>query len=257
MPREFMDDLEGEVANEKFHKCALGQDIFSADLNREDALLTNIREHRVRRVADDLGGFVGGEGIGKVSKPCFNVVFECFLALVRDGNVALGYGKHLDHINLYSKGECKMKKYVSQATKRLGTIALSFGVVLFVGIMLAFVKMTVVSIAMIALGGMFGILFLSCFLADKSRVLIIDPEKIIFPRGADKNGKTVLQKTIVKFCDIGSVDTKLYKGDGLVSEDTSFHTINLKDGTKITVTLYAYGKEAEKEILGAMKQSMN
>jgi len=41
MPHRFMDDLEGEVADEKLHKCALGYDIFSADLNGEYPLLLN------------------------------------------------------------------------------------------------------------------------------------------------------------------------------------------------------------------------
>lgn len=136
----------------------------------------------------------------------------------------------------------------------LGIIALLCGVALLVGIILAFVNTSMASIVMIALGGVFGILFLICFLAEKSRALIIDTEKIIFPRGADKNGKMVFQKTTVKLCDINSVDTKLYKGDGIISKDTSFHTINLKDGTTITVTLYAYGKEAENEILETIKR---
>ena len=42
MPRGLMDDLEGEVADEKFHKRTLGHDILSADLDGEDALLANI-----------------------------------------------------------------------------------------------------------------------------------------------------------------------------------------------------------------------
>ena len=147
-----------------------------------------------------------------------------------------------------------MKKYFSRATMCLGIIALLCGVALLVGSILAFVNTSMSSIVMIALGGVFGILFLICFLAEKSRALIIDTEKIIFPRGADKNGKIVFQKTTVKLCDINSVDTKLYKGDGIISKDTSFHTINLKDGTKITVTLYAYGKESENEILETIKR---
>ena len=147
-----------------------------------------------------------------------------------------------------------MKKYFSRATMCLGIIALLCGVALLVGSILAFVNTSMASIVMIALGGVFGILFLICFLAEKSRALIIDTEKIIFPRGADKNGKIVFQKTTVKLCDINSVDTKLYKGDGIISKDTSFHTINLKDGTTITVTLYAYGKEAENEILETIKR---
>ena len=42
MPCGFMDDLEGEVVDEELYECALGEDIFSADLYCEDALLTNI-----------------------------------------------------------------------------------------------------------------------------------------------------------------------------------------------------------------------
>ena len=41
MPRGFMDDLEGKIIDEKFYKCALGEDILSADPDCEDALLTD------------------------------------------------------------------------------------------------------------------------------------------------------------------------------------------------------------------------
>jgi hypothetical protein len=37
-----MDDLEGEVIDEELYECGLGEDIFSADLDCEDALLPNI-----------------------------------------------------------------------------------------------------------------------------------------------------------------------------------------------------------------------
>ena len=43
MPRGFMDDLEGEVVDEKVHEGGLGKDILSADLDGEDAFLLNIR----------------------------------------------------------------------------------------------------------------------------------------------------------------------------------------------------------------------
>ena len=42
MPRGFMDDLEGDVIGEEVHEGGFWEDIFSADLNREDALLPNI-----------------------------------------------------------------------------------------------------------------------------------------------------------------------------------------------------------------------
>jgi len=47
IPCRLMDNLEGEVADEKVHKSTLWHDILSADLYCEDTLLTNIREHRV------------------------------------------------------------------------------------------------------------------------------------------------------------------------------------------------------------------
>ena len=42
VPRRLMDNLEGEVGGEKVHEGGLWEDIFSADLYCEDALLTNI-----------------------------------------------------------------------------------------------------------------------------------------------------------------------------------------------------------------------
>ena len=42
MPRGFMDDLEGEVIGEEVHEGGFWEDIFSADLYCEDALLPNI-----------------------------------------------------------------------------------------------------------------------------------------------------------------------------------------------------------------------
>ena len=42
MPRRLMDNLECKVADEKLHEGGLWEDIFSADLDGEDALLTNI-----------------------------------------------------------------------------------------------------------------------------------------------------------------------------------------------------------------------
>ena len=42
MPCRLMDDLEGEVIGEEVHEGGLWEDILSADLNCEDALLTNI-----------------------------------------------------------------------------------------------------------------------------------------------------------------------------------------------------------------------
>ena len=100
MPRRLMDDLKGEVIDEKVHKSTLGYDIFSADLNGEDSLLLNIGQYCAFGVAHNVGCLICGECIGKVPKPRFNVVSECFLALVRNGDVALGYSHGIHRMML-------------------------------------------------------------------------------------------------------------------------------------------------------------
>ena len=102
-------------------------------------------------------------------------------------------------------------------------------------------------------GGMFSLLFIVCYFADRSRTLRIDSNTVIFPRGANVNGKTVFKKMVVKIDEISSNESKLIEGDGLFAYDCYFHTLKLKDGTEITTTLYSYGKVAEKEILEFIK----
>ena len=152
-----------------------------------------------------------------------------------------------------------MKKYTSQATKWFMIVSLICGVVLLTGIILAFADIGNIGlpIGLIMMGGLLGILFFSCFLAEKSRALIINADQITFPRGAEINGKTVFQKTTIQTTQIRSVETKFYPGDGVIAKDTDFYTLRLKDGTSVTFTLYAYGKEAEKEILETIKSSIS
>ena len=138
-------------------------------------------------------------------------------------------------------------------------VSLICGVVLLTGIILAFAGIGNIGlpIGLIMMGGLLGILFFSCFLAEKSRALIINADQITFPRGAEINGKTVFQKTTIQTTQIRSVETKFYPGDGVIAKDTDFYTLRLKDGTSVTFTLYAYGKEAEKEILETIKSSIS
>ncbi|MBP3299903.1 MAG: hypothetical protein J6M34_00170 [Clostridia bacterium] len=151
-----------------------------------------------------------------------------------------------------------MKKYSPRSTRWL-MIATLIGVsVLLTGIILLFINAQDLSLTVSAItaGGFMSILFFTCFLASKSRILIISEEEIIFPQGADINGKTVLQKTVVKTSEIHSIKSRFFKGDNLISGDCFFHTLKLKNGTQITVTLFDYGKTAEQEIIEAIKKSI-
>ena len=130
--------------------------------------------------------------------------------------------------------------------------------VLLIGIALIIVHHSNVGlqIGLTVLGGFLTLLFLCCFLAEKSRWLTIEPNQIVLPRGVDHNSKIILKRTVVKVCDIVSVKSVLHTGDGLISKDTYFHTLTLKDGKKLTFTLYAYGKDAEKEIIETLKDGI-
>lgn len=149
-----------------------------------------------------------------------------------------------------------MKKYSSQATKWLMIVTLICGALLLTGIIFAFTEAanTGLPVVLILMGGLLGVVFFSCFLAEKSRSLIIYADRIVFPRGTEINGKPVFQKTIVKTSEILSVEINSVKGDGLISKDTIFYTLRLTDGKKVTVTLYSYGKEAEKDIIETIKR---
>lgn len=149
-----------------------------------------------------------------------------------------------------------MKKYTSSATEWLKVITLIGCAVLLAGIILAFMGVTNIGlpIGLIMMGGLLGILFFVSFLSEQSRYLIIDANRVVFPRGAEINGKTSFQKTVVKTSEIRSVEIRSFKGDGLIAQNTNFYTLRLTDGRTITVTLYHYGKAAEKEIFEAIKR---
>ena len=149
-----------------------------------------------------------------------------------------------------------MKRYSSRAVKFLAIISLACGAVFLTGIVLLLLKIENIglSIGLTVGSGLLGILFLSCFVAEKSRYITIDDKKIVLPRGANINEKISFSRTIINTNEIRSIKSELHKGDGIIAADTLFHTLTLKDGTRIKFTLYAYGKDAENEILETIKR---
>ena len=149
-----------------------------------------------------------------------------------------------------------MKTYISRETKWLAILATVSVAVLVAGIIciLAHSSNVGLQIGLTTLGCLMSTLFLSCFFAEKSRYLTIDDEKIVLPRGANINEKTSFNRTIINTNKIRSIKSELHKGDRIIAKDTLFHTLTLNDGTRIKFTLYAYGKDAEDEILAAIKK---
>ena len=107
MPQGFVDDFEGEICDEELYECALGNNILSADLDSEEVLLLNIRDHRVSGVAHNLTCLICRDGVRKVFQALFHVRFELVLALVRDRDITLHHvnGIHrvviVDHYRLF------------------------------------------------------------------------------------------------------------------------------------------------------------
>lgn len=151
-----------------------------------------------------------------------------------------------------------MKKYTSRATKWLAIFSIINVVMLLTGIILIVANYSNVgaTVGLTMGGGLMSVLLVTCFFAEKSHWLTINDDEIVLPRGADINGKTIFKRTYIKLKDIASVESKFYKGDKIISGDCFFHTLKLKDGTKITFTLFAYGKDGEKEILETIKKSI-
>ena len=89
MPRRLMDDLKGEVIDEKFHEGALWHDILSVYPDSEDALLLNICEYCAFGVAHNVSRFIRSERVGKVSEPLLNMVSECISAFVSHLDIAV------------------------------------------------------------------------------------------------------------------------------------------------------------------------
>ncbi len=151
-----------------------------------------------------------------------------------------------------------MKRYISCATKWLAILTFVSVAIFALGIVFIVANAPNVGlpIGLTLSGALMSILFLACYLADRNRALVIDADRISLPRGAEKNGKMVFQRTVIRLDEIRSVESKFHKGDGIISGDCFFHKLKLKDGTEVTVTLYAYGKECEKEILETIRKSI-
>lgn len=92
MPRGFVDDPEGDVADEKVNDSGFGDDILAADADGIDVLLLNVGQHHAAAVIDDLCCGINVKGVGCVPESLLHVRPERLLAVVRKGDIALSDG---------------------------------------------------------------------------------------------------------------------------------------------------------------------
>ena len=92
MPRGFVDDPKGDVADEEVDDGGFGDDILAADADGVDVLLLNVGQHHTSAVTDDLCRGIDVKGVGCVPESLLHVRPERLLAVVRKGDIALGDG---------------------------------------------------------------------------------------------------------------------------------------------------------------------
>lgn len=140
-----------------------------------------------------------------------------------------------------------MKKYTPAALKRITALLIVSFIVFAVGVFLAFTKLssTVTAVIFISVGGIPSVFLLILFFAERSRSLIIDGDKIVFPRTPDG-------KAVVYINKIESLDRFLFKGDNVISKDCFLYRLKLKSGKTHDFYLYQFGKAAEEEIFEIM-----
>ena len=92
MPRGFVDDPEGDVADEEVDDGGFGDDILAADADGIDVLLLNVGQHHSAAVTDDLRRGIDVKGVGCVPESFLRMRSERLLAFIRKGDIALGDG---------------------------------------------------------------------------------------------------------------------------------------------------------------------
>ena len=92
MPRGFVDDPEGDVADEEINDGGFGDDILAADADGVDVLLLNVGQHHASAVTDDLCRGIDDKGIGCIPESLLHVRSERLLVFICKGDIALGDG---------------------------------------------------------------------------------------------------------------------------------------------------------------------
>ena len=92
MPCGFVDDPEGDVADEEVNDCRLGYDILAADADGVDVLLLNVGQHHATAVTDDLCRSIDVKGVGCIPESFLHVRSERILAFIRKSDITLSDG---------------------------------------------------------------------------------------------------------------------------------------------------------------------
>ena len=147
-----------------------------------------------------------------------------------------------------------MKKYRQSCIKFLSVLIAICCLMIAVGIVLAFIDYESQTLIFCFLGiGIPWTLILFLILLPAARnYLLIDDEKIVLP--ITRVPKIRVKRNVLSYNQINCIRVVKYKGDGLISKDTTFYRFILNDGCEFTETFYCYGKVQEREIVERLKK---
>lgn len=96
MPSGFVDDPEGDVADEEVNDGGFGDDILAADADGIDVFLLNVGQHHASAVTDDLCRGIDDKGVGCVPESILHMRSERLLVFICKSGIALcdGDGVH-------------------------------------------------------------------------------------------------------------------------------------------------------------------
>ena len=102
-----------------------------------------------------------------------------------------------------------------------------------------------------------SLIFWFAYLIEKRSIIIIETDSITFHYYVFVKPKlkyNCKQGLKIFYNNINAINTKLHKGDKILSADTNFYNLELTNGTIITFTLFQFGKKQEKIIYENLKK---
>ena len=146
-----------------------------------------------------------------------------------------------------------MKKYYQSATKIFAGLTAVCILMIVIAMLLISLTQDQFNLVLLFLGiGIpFEIIFLSAFLGCVLSYLQTDHEKIIF--SVTRAPKLCLKRNAILYSEIKFIKPTFYKGDGLISRDTTMYHFVLNNGHEFTETFYQYGKKQEQEIVSLLR----
>lgn len=106
---------------------------------------------------------------------------------------------------------------------------------------------------------LFSLFFWFGFYIEKTSTFVFEEDQIVihfYVMSKPKIKYNQKQGLFIKYKDIVNLETEYHPGDLFFTDDTTLYHLELIDGSKISFTLFRYGKKNEKEIYNTLKDKI-